>query len=476
MRGVLSRQVDMLCIVCAMLGWLAACGFEAPPPQRTPPPPMPLPPISTLTATLSVPASAIAAALNDKTQTDIAHLRNQPVDCAIAKCLLNLDATRSGPITVSAANTALSITLPLSVRAQVPVKGPFFKTTANGTAQGTAEATTILSLGANWRIVSNTTGKIRLSQGELELGPLKMNVAELWNRNADELSRPLFRALDRTIAADLKVKPEAERLWRGAVRPIRVAKSPQAWLVLAPERVRLAQPLIENDAVTIALGVDVRAHVVVLDHSPEPAVTPPLPPLAPLNAQPDRFAFVVPVLLPYDQAAALAMRRLAEKPIRVAGMPVHIQSLSILPSGRDVVVAIRFCVKQGWDTFGWFDSCGEGYLRGVPQFDAATRTIRIANVHYDVATEGLLASSMRALAGPELARLLESKLVFEAGRDIAKLDSDILTALARPEGRGVRVRGNAMSFGPPSLSWTTEGFLATFPAEGTVLVDLNLPH
>ncbi len=437
---------------------------------------MPLPPVSTLTATLSIPASAIAAALNGKTETGIAHLRNQPVDCAIAKCLLNLDAVRNGPIAVSAKKNTLSITLPLSVGARMPVKGAFFKTTANGTAQGTAQATTTLSFGSNWRIVANTTGRIWLSQGELKLGPLKMSVAELWNRNADQLSRPLFRALDRTIAADLKIKPEAERLWRRALRPIRVAKSPQAWLVLAPERVRLAQPAIENDAVTIALGVDVRAHVVVLDHSPEPALTPPLPPLAPLNAPSNRFAFVVPVLLPYDEAAALAMRRLAEKPLRIAGMAVQFQKLSILPSGRDVVVAARFCVKQSWDVFGWFGSCGEGYLRGVPHFDAATRTIRIANVHDDAATEGLLASTLRALAGPELAHVLESKLVFEAGSDIARLDREIEAALAKPEGRGVRIRGAVESFGTPAFAWTKEGFLATFPAEGTVSVDLNVPH
>jgi len=471
-----AARSDLFRTFCALLACFAVCGFEAPQPQRTPAPPTPLPPVSTLTATLSVPAGAIAAALNEKTKTDIVHLRKQRVDCAIAQCLLDLDATRDGPIVVSARDNALSIAVPLSVRAQMPVKGPFFKTTANGAARGTARATTSLSLASNWRIASSTSGRILLSQGDLRLGPLRMNVAELWNRNADRLSQELFRSFDRTIASDLKVKPEAERLWRRATRPIRVAKSPQAWLVLAPERVRVGQPSIQNDAVAIGLGVDVRARVVLLDHSPEPAMPPALPPVEPLSAPSDRFAFVVPVLLPYGEAAALAMRRLAQKPLRIAGLPVRIQSLEILPSGRDVIVATRFCVKQSWDPFGWFDTCGQGYLRGVPQFNAATHVIRIANVHYDVATEGLLSSRLRGLAGPELGRVLESKLVFDAGRDLEELDGEIKAALARPEGRGVRISGNVEKFGAPSLTWTNEGFLATFPAQGTVSVDLNLPH
>lgn len=459
-----------------MLGGLMACGFEAPQPQRTPPPLAPAPPLSTLTATLDVPASAIAEALNEKTKTDIVHIRDRPVDCAIAKCLLNLDVIRNGPVAVSTDNGALSITLPVSVHAQMPAKGLFFRTSANATAQGTARATTTLSLSPDWHIVSNTSGTIQLSQGALSLGPLKMNIAELWNRNADQLSRPLFRMLDRAIAASLKLKPEAERLWRRVVRPMRVAKSPQAWLVLAPEHLRLAQPVVGNNAVKIALGVDVRAQVVVLDHSPEPAVLPPLPPLEPLNTPSNRFAFVVPVILPYAEAAALAMKKLAQAPPRVAGTAIRFKSMSILPSGRDIVVAIRFCVGQSWDIFGWFDTCGEGYVRGVPQFDAATKVIRIANVHDDVATEGFLASHMQALAGPELAHVLETKLVFDAARDIAKLDDEIKTALAKPEGRGVRIWGSVESFGPSSFSWTKDGFLAVFPAQGRVSVDLNVPH
>jgi len=199
-----------------------------------------------------------------------------------------------------------------------------------------------------------------------------------------------------------------------------------------------------------------------------------LSPLALLSTPSNRFSFVVPVVLPYDEAAQLAMKRLADKPVKIGGMTVAFESLSILPSGHDVIVATRFCVKQGWDPFGWFDSCGEGYLRGVPQFDARTQTIRIANVHYDIGTEDILLSALRALAGDELGKLLQTRLVFRVGAEMAKLDDEVRTALAKPQGRGIRIWGEVESFGTPALIWTSEGFLATFPAEGTVSVDLNL--
>lgn len=457
--------------MCAVLG---ACGFEAPAPKRTPPPPSPAPPVSTLAATLTIETGEIARLLNEKTQTHIAEIRNQPVDCAIAKCILNLEAIRTGPIGVAASGDRLSVTVPLSVTAEMPVKGPLFKTTANGTAAGTATATTALSIGPDWRVRAKTDGKIVLNQGQLKLGPLKLSIADLWNRNAERLSAPLFRQLDKHIASSVKIRPQAERLWARATKPLHVGKSPPAWLVLSPAQVRVAQPVARDNSVTIGLGVDVRARVVVLDHSPEPPRTPPLPPLAPLGAPSNQFAFVVPVLLPYDEAARLAMKRLSDKPLRVSGMSVAFRDMSILPSGQDVIIEARFCLAQSWDPFGWFDSCGSGYLRGVPIYDAGSQTIRIANVHYDIGTEDVLLSTVRALAGNELGKALETKLVFPVGGQIQKLDDEVRTALAKPQGRGVRISGNVESFGAPLLGWTGEGFLATFPARGTVAVDLHL--
>jgi hypothetical protein len=331
-------------------------------------------------------------------------------------------------------------------------------------------------LGPDWHVRSKTDGVITLSQGQLNVGPLKMSIADLWNRNAQRLSEPLFKSLDKHVASEVKIRPQIERLWARVTKPLQVGKSPQSWLVLSPERIRVSQPQMHDNVVTVGLGVDVRSRVVVLDHSPEPAETPPLPPIAPLTTPSNRFSFVVPVLLPYDEAAQLVMKRLADKPLKIGGMKVTFKTIAIEPSGKDVIVATRFCVEQGWDPFGWFDSCGEGYLRGVPQFDAAAQTVRIANVHYDIGTEDILLTALRALAGDELGKALETKLVFKVGGEMTKLDSEVRTALAKPQGRGVRISGNVESFGTPELTWTADGFLATFPAEGTLSVDLNLKN
>jgi len=271
----------------------------------------------------------------------------------------------------------------------------------------------------------------------------------------------------------VKIRDQAKRFWLKMQRPIRVGKSPTAWLLLQPEKISISGPFTAKDSLSASISIEGRPHVVIADTEPEmkpAALPPPQHGIASSNA----FAVSVPVLLPYAEAASLALKRLADHPLRVNGDKVNFDKLEILPSGEDVIVATHFCVAQSWDPFGWFDACGDVYLRGAPVFDSATDTIRVANVHYDVASENAMLAAMRALAGDELGKGLETKLVFDVSKDIAKLQNELKAALAKRPARGVIIAADIQSFGPPTLTWTAEGFLAGFTAKGTIDADLNI--
>jgi Domain of unknown function (DUF4403) len=467
------RAYHRLAPLAIMLA-LAGCGrFTAPEPARTPPPPAPAIPVSTLSASLSIPMDGLLKAVNTKTASEIANVKNSAFNCEIGKCTLDLVATRTGPITGAAQGGHISLTVPFHVDAQIRLKS-LFKAKAQTTAEGQARATTALGLGGDWRVSSHTQGSVELSNAEVKLGPLKMNLTDMLNHNEQHMTDPLFKMVDKRIAAEVKIKPQAEKLWAKAWDPIRVGKRPQAWLELTPQRVLVGQPIAANNAIVISLGVEAHAQVVLGDRPAPPATIPPLPPASRLGAPSNRFSFVVPVTLPYDQAAKLALARLTKKPPRISGATVKFDKLEILPSGQDVIVSTHFCVSQSWDRFGWFDSCGQGYLRGLPVFDAGSATIRIINVHYDVATEGAILSAMKFLAGDRLGQVLQQNLVFNVAGDLQKLDDEVKTALAKPQGKGVQIWGNIENFGTPTLTWTETGFLAIFPAQGTVSADLNL--
>jgi hypothetical protein len=86
----------------------------------------------------------------------------------------------------------------------------------------------------------------------------------------------------------------------------------------------------------------------------------------------------------------------------------------------------------------------------------------------------LVLNLLKAFESDELDKLVQNNLVFSVAKDLAKLDAELKVALAKPQKRGVSITGDITSFGTPSLTWTKDGFLATFPAEGTISTDLNL--
>jgi hypothetical protein len=461
----------LLCVT-ALAGSLSACGFDAPPPVRTPAPKAPEAPISTISATLTVPVSDLVTMLNAKTSQKIAEVDQQKMSCFIGKCMLDMKAQRTGNITAQAQNGGLAITVPFAIQAHMKMKG-FFKTGGDAQAQGEAHAFTRLSLAPDWHVQTQTQGDVQLSDSQIRLGPLNMKVTDLWNHNDQRLSDVIFKQMDKRLGPSIKLRSQAQKLWARVQQPIRVGKKPLAWLLLTPLDLRIAPLQTRSDALIFSLATNVRARVIVADQPPVPEHLAPLPRPKAMGAPSNTFEFTIPVTLPYQRAAELALAQIKKKPPHVGSAKIKFDKLEILPSGQDVVVQVHFCVAQSWDIFGWFDSCGTGYLRGTPIFDAAANNVRIINVHYDIATENVLLQAMRWLAGDELTRQIQTHLVFNVAHDMDKLEASVTKSLAKPEGKGVIISGQVLSFDPPKLSWTDQGFLALFTAHGTVTATLD---
>src|SRR4051812_17774400 len=107
---------------------LAACGFQAPMPKRTPPPPTPQPPISTVSATLRIPGSELISLLNDRTRSQLARVNDAQANCLLGKCQIDLVAVRTGDITGEAVGSGMHLSLPFALRARLDLNSSLFKT------------------------------------------------------------------------------------------------------------------------------------------------------------------------------------------------------------------------------------------------------------------------------------------------------------------------------------------------------------
>jgi hypothetical protein len=453
---------------------VALCGFAAQAPKRTNAPTAPLPPLSIVAATLRVPGDDIITMLNARTRSQLARVDGGEVNCLIQKCQVDLAAVRTGDFTGEATGSGMHLKLPFALHAHLDFNAKFLKTGGDATAQGETDTVTQLKLTPQWRIDSHTDGTVHLENAKLQLGPLKMSVRELWNGNQDKISGPIFKEIDKQISKALKLRGEVERLWKKLQQPIRVGKSPDAWLVMAPERLRVTPLHTENGALVVSLAAEVRAHVVVGEKRAAPAAPPKLPAPETLDQPSNAFAVTVPVTLSYVDASKIAMQQLKKKPLRASGMDLSFDKLTIFPSGQDLVVQTHFCFGKNWDFTHLLDSCGDVYLRGTPHFDSGTGKISVTNLHYDVQSQNLVLRIVRALSGDALAKVIEPHLVFDESREIAKLKSGIAAAIERPQGGGIALAGHIDSFADPTVSWTNTGFVAMLRATGTVNTSLNV--
>lgn len=474
MKGypAISRRLNPSVLACLLAFGL--CAFQAQAPKRTNAPAAPPPPISTVAATLRVPADDIIAMLNARTKSQLARVEGGEINCLIQKCQVELAVVRTGDFTGEAAGSGMHLKLPFALHAHLDFNSKFFKTGGDATAQGETDTVTQLKLTPQWRVDSHTDGTVHLENAKLELGPLKMSVRELWNGNQDKLSGPIFKAIDKEISKALKVRGQVERLWKKLQQPIRVGKNPDSWLVLSPERLRVTPLQTENGALVVSLAAEVRAHVVLGDKPAAPAAPAKLPPPEPLDKPSNNFAVTVPVTLSYVDAAKIAMQQLKKKPLRAAGMNLRFDKLQIFPSGGDLVVQTHFCFGKNWDFTHLLDSCGDVYLRGAARLDPHSGKIEVTNLHYDLQSQNLMLRIVGALSGDALAKVIAPHLVFDESREIAKLKGEIAAAIEKPQGRGLTLSGHIDSFSDPTVSWTNTGFVALLRATGTISTSLDV--
>src|SRR5215469_16922227 len=108
----MPRRFFLLALVAP---FLAGCGLATREPARTPAPPAPKPPLSRLAVTLDIPAEQLARLFDNMTEYRIADLKDQPVNCGIGRCRLDLLATRRGEVTARAEDGALRLHMPFAV-------------------------------------------------------------------------------------------------------------------------------------------------------------------------------------------------------------------------------------------------------------------------------------------------------------------------------------------------------------------------
>lgn len=251
---------------------------------------------------------------------------------------------------------------------------------------------------------------------------------------------------DTAIPSVANLKPVADSLWRSFVEPTMLDSAGSLWLLLEPEAVRVAPLVGAGPSFTTAIVLYARPRVV---SGARPVVRPkPLPPLT-LGTAPREFDMPLTVELRYDEIERRAEALLASES-GTGG--VRVDSVHVRGQGDTVHVDLDV----------------SGALRGRLgmtsrlRWDDAARELRLDDLDWTLASQGMLSRVKATLAAPLIGRAIRRATMGGRVPLGAQLDSarvELMHKLNGSAGPGVVLGSSVTALDISSVTSTATAFL-----------------
>jgi len=307
---------------------------------------------------------------------------------------LTADITRNGPMTLSAADNFLFLTVPVNVSFNYGIfKAPTvslklkFKLNAKVTPDWKINAE-IYYLGCSDRLAEE------IGSGRLALKP---------RSSIEGITQPVQKALSEVISKAINdkypLKTHVAKAWDAAQKPVLLDRNYNAWLRIAPREAMLYPLYAQNNQVKLSFGLTSHAELVV---GPEPSARPPvpLPNLKLVNNLDRNFRVALNADLYYRDILGIASPLLLNKEFVSDGKRVTIKDLDVYGNGDRLIIK----VETRGDLEGIF------YLTCKPWFNPQTNMFSVEDVDFDMSTESLLLKSADWFLHGTIRSIIQEKL------------------------------------------------------------------
>ncbi len=336
-----------------------------------------------------------------------------PIDAGFADGRITFDVPIRGSLTVGGRLRPVPLGRGIPVQETVDF---------SGWVRGTASP----AITTDWQPDPQPTAQLDLGRAELKiLDVFSVRVVSfLETRLNPILNRELKQAATKLLA-DLGLRRRAETAWRDLHVSRRAGRADRAgdnlWIRFQPTAISLAPIGETNGALRTGLGITGRIALTV-GKAPAPPVPTPLPPLTLATLDTPRaggFELEVPIAASGEDLARVATRALQGLRFRTSGTRQGRQG--IIDAATLKAEAGRLVLALDFHTEGRGSHRGRVILRGRPTFDAATKSLRLADLQYDLEKGDLGLRLLDRLNRNELRERLEKS----ARLDLAPLLADV---------------------------------------------------
>ena len=475
-RSPLSRCLRGLNhVFVLLLVWnLTGCGEPTSDADGIPPPTpgSATPRLSTISTPVSVPIAQLRKLLDQQLSGQL-YTESRQVTPGIS---LNLVVNRrEGPITMEMSGGRLTTEVPLSVNGSVSLGiGPFSIQRPEALdADLDIRLSTSLRLNSDWSVASDSTVEIEVGRAELTVPGVDLNISniveEILRLNSERIVAPLDDYL-----GDLDIKGLVEPVWESFSSPIRLIEDPSVWLTVQPVGFSVSPPEASDEDIRFDIGMEMYLDSIV-GGRPDARELGAIPPLRQTTNGAGSFQVAIPISLQLDVATRVISNRIVGREEAIGNSAtVRWLSIDLSGTGENLLATADFEARTGW----WIvdELAGRMVLEGRPSYDAATETLTLTELDYELESDSTLAGIADWLLHERLRDRIQAELVFPLGGVIGQIREDLQNELESISlGRTATIEARIETLQPESIRVNDSAVELTVTAAGTVEVNLRLP-
>lgn len=425
--------------------------------------PQPIRVPSSIYMPIQIPISEVAEAINEVVPWKLYKGENHKLRKGILTARLDLEIRRNGTIRVESVpgEGALLTHIPLRADGVLRNLGSdrHFSTTF------TVHARSEVHLNSGWEFICETKSNFTWrKEPKIQVLGIKVSVAGVAGEALRNKLRELGPQIDEKLRTSIKTKDLVQRLWNDINQPIVVSSEPPAWLDVEPRSFHFSP--MQTRADTVLFGLRTVTFIeMVMDRAPAGGSPDPLPPLQASLDSTDNFNIDLAVSVPYAAGAEILAAALADKEFAVKDqVKVRVNDVELYASGPLLVAGLGFTADVPGQRAGIE---GRFFLKGLPVYDDATRTIRVDSLDYDIDSRNYLAEVAAWMLYDQFIETIQERLILPVGDEIELARARLAAALHhRPVGKHVMINGSITRLAPGRLYLTDEALHVKVLANG----------
>jgi len=336
-----------------------------------------------------------------------------------------------------------------------------------------------------WRIAPNLAVQASIGDASLSIMGMQLNLSNEMKPRLEQLVSDQVAALQTRMNNDPTIERGAREGWARMCRSIPLGQgvpgAPKLWLELRPTRAMAAQPRIDNNAVTLTVGVQADTRIVPNETKPDC----PFPAQLDLVQQLDRgrVKIEMPVDMPLTEVNRQIEAQLKGKVFpedRRGSVTATIRSVNLAASGNRLLMSLGITANESKSWFG-LSADGTIHVWGRPSLDRARQTLRLDDITVDIESEaalGALALAARA-AVPALERMVAENSVIDLRPMTADIRRNVEAAISESRNTvpGVQVDAALVDIRLADIGFDAKTVRVIVEAEGTVSIAVTeLPN